>query len=107
MRYSFLFVLILSGCAAYPRVYDYKEELGFAIKVHRPADINLICGRGGTLDDGSPKRRGMQFNGCWDILNETILVADTCDGAKALAHELCHVADRPLKECDKIHWEAR
>lgn len=88
MRLTFVAsVGLLGGCAWTPIVHEYPSGLRI---VRAEASIRAKeCGTGGNWDDGRP-RNGRVPVGCYRASEDTIFIADNCEGARALVHELAH-----------------
>ena len=99
LRIALLALTGTLGCAIRPieRSY-YYPNLGLELTIttdHRVQEICMIDGAITAWDDGTPVKPGEKAAGChWYSLKDKrdhIVVTNSCEGAKALPHELGHM----------------
>jgi hypothetical protein len=101
-----LLAFFAAGCAhvAQP-VATYAYSWG-TIARYKSADLSRIClPRGGAADDGRPLTPNYPVEGCADVAGRKIYVEDSCEGAKALPHELAHLDGHKNPEADGFGWK--
>ena len=92
---------LVNACAA-PRVYRY-DNLGFSVSVGTQGQLLAACDVV-RWDNGEKRPPGAKMNGCFKPFTREIWLEDSCEGAKALVHEMAHLDGKFGAEADEVKW---
>lgn len=84
-----LALLLLTGCAAHHKTWNYSW--GKIIAVDGNTLAKICTPLPAKWDNGAPRKKWAVVIGCYDPSERTIWVEDSCAGAQALPHELAHL----------------
>lgn len=82
-------VLLLPGCTSLPRVYTYSW--GQIVEMDANSLAGVCTSESGRWDDGRFRPKHADVSGCADSGKKIIYVEDSCQGARAIPHELAHL----------------
>lgn len=102
MRYSVIAVILFSGCAT-PRLGYYYPSIDLAIIRGTRNQLNEQC-TNRTWDNGEIRKHNENVLACWKPSTREIWVQDTCDGARAIPHEMAHALEN-IKDPDSEGYD--
>lgn len=98
-----LLLVLFVGCATPPRAIRY-DSMDFSVHIGTQGQVLKACNGVQRWDNGEKRTSGEKMTACFKPIQREIWLLDSCNGARALVHELAHLDGKYGIEADKIKW---